>query len=761
MSQALKVVGTIAGVAALIPGPHQPIAAIVAVAANVGAQLTAKKPPAQTGQSNRTTIGANQPRPYLIGETYYAGNRRHWTGYGGKVGGVENPYLLMVDVYSGAGPVEGFVAPYLDFVQVGLSGNAATGYAANHLYLYHQAGQTPEPQALPVHWTTAPGWGPDYGLSSYAAISWCLRFDEDGKRFSAGIPATGAVWRGVKAYDPRKDSTYPGGNGAHRWANPSDKAAFAAAKATWEWTRCPGLHGLRYALGTWERDETNPAAAYLKTFGVGIPIDGIRVADFVALANVCDANGWTVDGVISEPGDRDANLKRILQAGGAERCWVGGLLGLKLSAPRVALDTITEADLANDEVEAGTMQGWEQRVNTLTPKYRSPDHKWEMVPSTPVTIAAYVEEDGEEKGDEREYVLVDNADQAAQLAAYELLDARELGEIVLTCKPRLRRYGPGDLLIVDLPDDGLTEQPCVVLRRTFDPVSMTVELILRGETPSKHAFALGRTGTAPPTPALGGTEAYDAAVPSSAPPRAAYLIIRQSVAYPVDGDDTTITIEAFNATIDDGRTLSFPAQTISGVDPASTYMVLWDFEAEAFVAVSSPALAEVASTRYVIVREWTTANADGTFPPTTTPPGGDGGGGYGGGGCPIVTARILLANADRTGPGDTIEAGRIEAGMWVWAQREGEAGTPAWGAYQVTMARTFASPLCAVAGRPLTSPSHLWWDRGWVRSATIGTPAGDGKVVALTVSTAATYVLVGDDGRWWLSHNKRADAAEA
>lgn len=775
MSKALRTVGMVAGAIALsativgavavstsalamTAGSIASYATAASIAASIGAQITASKPPAAVGSVNRTTIGANAPRPYLIGETYYAGTRRHQTGYGGRVSKIDNPYLLLVDVYSGAGPVEGLVARYLDYVAVPMAGNAATGYAANHLYSYDQRGLTPEPGALAAHWTAAPGWGPEYKLSSYAAISWCLRFDEDGKRFASGIPATGAVWRGVLAYDPRKDSTYPGGVGPHRWADPADKAAFAAAKATWEWTRCPGLHALRYALGTWERDETKPDATYLKTFGIGIPIDGIRVADFVALANVCDANGWHVDGVIFEPGNRDVNLKHILAAGGAERCWVGGKLALKLSAPRVPLDTITEDDLATDEVEIGAMQGWEQRINTLTPKYRSPVHKWEYVPSVPVQIATYLAEDGEEKGDERQYQLVQDKDQAAQLAAYELLDARELGEIVLTCKPRLRRYGPSDLLIVDLPDDGLVEQPCVVLKRTFDPVSMTVEFILRGETPEKHAFALGQVGTAPPTPALGGTEGYDTAVPSMPPPRAAHLITRQSVAYPVDSTADSITIKAFEATIDDGRVLTFPSQTIGGLDDASTYLVLWDLDASTFVAVPAPALTEVASDRYVIVREMTTANADGTYPTTPTAPGGDGGGGYGGGGCPIVTAGILLANAARTGPGDTIEAGRIEAGMWVWAQREREAGSDRWGAYQVTFARTFASPLCAVGARPLTSPSHLWWDAGWVRSDTIGTAAGEGKVVALTVADAATYVLVDDAGRWWLSHNKRAEA---
>jgi hypothetical protein len=153
----------------------------------------------------------------------------------------------------------------------------------------------------------------------------------------------------------------------------------------------------------------------------------------------------------------------------------------------------------------------------------------------------------------------------------------------------------------------------------------------------------------------------------------------------------------------------------------------------------------------------TTQNADGTYPTQPPAPGGDGGGGYGGGGCPIVTARILLANKDRSGPGETIAAGDIEPGAWVWAQLEADAGSDRFGAYRVTFKRVFDSPLTSVGDRPLTSPSHLWWMAGgWMRSDAAGLPAGSGRVVALTVEDAHTYVLVATDGTWLLSHNKVA-----
>ncbi|WP_205411661.1 hypothetical protein [Sphingomonas carotinifaciens] len=531
MAKVAKAVGVVAGVvgvlaltastfgvggaaAAAVLKTVTSVAAITSVVANTGAQVLAKKPPAQ-GSVTQTTIGTSQDACELLGRTYSPGARVHLTGYGAKYKDVQNPYLLAVDVVSVGGPVESLEQCLSDFAPITFSGTAAQGYFGGFLWRSSQLGAQREASALPLRYAGAPGWGAAARLSGKAAIAWNALFDKDGKVFSGGFPQVGSVWRGVKAYDPRKDSTYPGGMGPHRWADPSDTAAFDAARATWEYTTSPGLLALRNALGTWERDEPT-GGRYRKVFGAGIPIDGLIVEDFVHLANVCDANGWKVGGRIFEPGNRWDNLKRILAAGGAEPAWRCGRLGVKVQAPRIALDTITANDLADDgDVVVGAMQGWEQRLNTLVPKYRSEAHRWEYVPANAIQITSYLAEDGEEKSEERQIDLVQDATQARQLCAYELMDRRELGEIELPCKPRLRRYGPGDLLIVDIPEAGLVAQPAVVLRRSLNPETMGVSLVLRGETLEKHAFALAATGEAPPTPGLRSTEDIDATLSST------------------------------------------------------------------------------------------------------------------------------------------------------------------------------------------------------------------------------------------------------
>ena len=460
-------------------------ASIAAGVATIAAQATAKAPRAR-GAVNQLIIASDAPSPYLIGRTYFGGVLRHDVGYGATLKKVPNPYRAMVVVYSVAGPLQGLEAAYMDYAPVTFAGMAATGYYAGFLWRDFRLGLLSE-TALTPHFGGMPGWSAAHKLSGKAAILWNMLFDKDGKRFASGVPPTGAVWQGVKCYDPRLDSTYPGGSGACRIND----------EATWPYSECPGLHALTYALGRYRNGK--------KVFGIGMPTAGLRIGDFVALANVCDANNWKVGGVIFEPGEgvRWQNFREILQAGGAKPVFSGGQLGCRASMPRVALDVITPADLADDDAEITAMQTDRVRLNGIIPKYRSEAHKWEYVQSDLVSVPAYVTEDGEEKNEERQYNLVQHKDQAAQLAAYELVDGRELGPIVLVCKPRLRRYGPGDLLTVALPvDHGLDNVDCIVIARSVDPARMTVTLTLVSDDPAKHDFALGRTGTAPPTPAL-------------------------------------------------------------------------------------------------------------------------------------------------------------------------------------------------------------------------------------------------------------------
>ncbi|WP_336974158.1 hypothetical protein [Sphingobium aromaticiconvertens] len=490
LAPAMAGTATIAGVSTATVATIASAASAISLAASYGAQATAKKPPAR-GTVNQVIISADPPAPYIIGRTYSGGVLRHDAGYGATLKKVPNPYRAQVLEYSVAGPCQALENVYGDYAPIPFTGGAATGYYSNFLFRDVRRGLSSE-TALTPHWAGMPAWSSAHRLSSKATILLNGLFDKDGKRFASGWPATGAVWQGVMTYDARQDSTYPGGLGAQRIND----------EATWGYSEDPGQHALAYALGRYRNGK--------KVFGVGLPVDGIVLDHFVQLSNICAANGWTIGGVIYEPGDRWANLKRILEAGSAEPLFIGGKLGLRFNAPRVSIYELTAGDLTEDDAEIPAGKTWRERRNGIRPKYRSEANKWEYVPSDLVSIPAYIEEDGEEKFEELQWDLVQSKDQAAQLAAYRLVNGREIGPITLVCKPHLRRFGPGDMITLELgADHALGGLDAVILKRSVDPSTMKVTLTLETETPGKHDFALGRTGTAPPTPALVAKEDKD------------------------------------------------------------------------------------------------------------------------------------------------------------------------------------------------------------------------------------------------------------
>ena len=130
MSKPLKILGMVAGAAALIAtgvgafavagsalaataGSVAAIASVVSGVASIGSQALAKAPAAR-GSLTQLIIEADAPQPYAMGEGYFAGVLRHQAGYGGKVNKVQNPYLARAVVYSGGGPVQS-ITPRVDF----------------------------------------------------------------------------------------------------------------------------------------------------------------------------------------------------------------------------------------------------------------------------------------------------------------------------------------------------------------------------------------------------------------------------------------------------------------------------------------------------------------------------------------------------------------------------------------------------------------------------------------------------------------------
>lgn len=143
--------------------------------------------------------------------------------------------------------------------------------------------------------------------------------------FAQSIPSRiTIVGEGAPVYDPRLDSTVPGGSGSHR----------ADDQSTWEWdddaARNPALQLLWYMLG-WRIND-------LLSVGKGIPPARIDLESFITAANLCDetvslaAGGseprYRSDGVFSEADGPNQVLDNFKATMNADLDDVGGKLRL-------------------------------------------------------------------------------------------------------------------------------------------------------------------------------------------------------------------------------------------------------------------------------------------------------------------------------------------------------------------------------------------------------------------------------------------------
>ena len=411
---------------------------------------------------------------------------------------------------------------------------------------------------------------------------------------------------GQRVYDPRKDSTYPGGSGTHRIDEPG----------TWEFSENPHLCALNWTLGRFQNGK--------KVFGIGADPAEVDVQAFVAGANISDALGWTVGGVVQTTDDKFAVLGTLLQAGGAAPVVRGAQISCLTQSVKTSIYMIGRDDVVGP-VQAVNSTPLRDRKNRIVPTYREESQFWNLVPGEAVSASTYVtEDDGEQRSVEVSYVMVQGAAQAHQLAAYDLVNSREFLQVELTAKPKLLTVRVGDCVTVDLPDAALTGQKFMVVSREFDPATFQVKLSLRSETDAKHAFALGQSQVAPPSPSL---TTYDPSNPDG-PGDDAWAIQGGAI---IEGDRVVPAL-VVGGENDDPTTASIIVEfrrlgeepwTLGREGPAnSTLFVITEVAAEVDyeVAVSYRTVLGVVSPRVVLGSETTGHNVVGEWPTSPTSP---------------------------------------------------------------------------------------------------------------------------------------------
>jgi hypothetical protein len=426
-------------------------------------------------------------------------------GVGGRqlhanVWGKDNLFLSFAVALS-LGPiqsVEGFTASGEAVTFPGAQGlAAATEPYINKMWQTYRLGLPTDaylgpPTGLSDGTPTMSEWTSAHTLPGFAQTFWTMKNNSKREGYQSGVPAPLWTLLGMKVYDPRLDSTYPGGSGAQRRTD----------WTTWTYSANPYLHALAWVRGHHKLVAGGTIDLTKRLAGVGAPDAAIDFAAFVEGANVADANSWTISGEWTTADDKWQTLAAMLQAGGGVPISQGAQISCMVEAPRTSLMTVTGADIVGS-VSLNVMASRRDRPNTVIPRVRLEAHKFEEVALGAVTSATYVTEDAEEKRViETSYRFVGVAKQGAELAGYGLANTRETLKATIPCKPHLLGLRAGDALTVTEPELGLSAQKFVVLKRTFDPSSSIVTLEVRSETDAKHAWALGRSADAPASPSL-------------------------------------------------------------------------------------------------------------------------------------------------------------------------------------------------------------------------------------------------------------------
>lgn len=469
------------------------VAALAGGALAITSALLFKPKFNQEGSPTRFTTNPQSGIPYAIGRTRMSGLRIHADTWSAFDSDAKHEVLGFGVMLSGGGQIDAIEKFTADGATVAFNpttGNATTpGYTDWMAQKVWLGGQQSSALAITFGGLGFPGWTTAHKLSGITHALWALRFDPDGEKYGAGPPEPVWIGRWVRVYDPRLDSTYPGGSGSCRALN----------ETTYVWSRNPALHALTWALGRWQNGK--------KTFGIGAPVSTIRTADFVEAANVADANDWFCGGVEYSTDSKWDIFKRMLQAGGAVPTMTGAMIGCRVYTPRVSVTTITDDDLL-DGLSFAATKPQRDRFNTVIPRYRSEDHEWEVISGTPISVSAYITADGRVRQKEYDLPLVqhevgqtdvDGNRQAGQLAAYEIVESREAGPISFSTGPKFLGLKSGDCVTLDAPDEGFNSTKIMIVEPPkFDPATGKISFLGQTETDSKHTYALGQVTTPPP-----------------------------------------------------------------------------------------------------------------------------------------------------------------------------------------------------------------------------------------------------------------------
>ncbi len=249
----------------------------------------------------------------------------------------------------------------------------------------------------------------------------------DSALFEKGKPDFEFVMRGLREYDPRKDSTVAGGSGPQRINDPS----------TWVFTRNPAVHRLNYQLGL---RALNSGRTLI---GEGKSLGQLDLATYFVAMNVCDtikAGKPTYECGLWVTGadDHTEILKEFEDAMAGYGLNRRGLSGVIAGAPQIPVLEVTKDDLDTGRPsEFQFKKSAFERYNHLSGQFLSIEDNWNPQSLKPVYSNADVAADGRNRQTSNDFLQVTDPDIAQYLLTIRYRQNRMGGTATLPVSLRV------------------------------------------------------------------------------------------------------------------------------------------------------------------------------------------------------------------------------------------------------------------------------------------------------------------------------------
>ncbi len=422
------------------------IGAGIAVVGFVNAALMKPSSSGEARQAVETSLQIGEgPRRVVFGLAGTAGSLGDAFNYGGKYGTDWEVLVLVIADHL----CDGLVGFYVNDTYVAYAGDGPVAGYGNQLRASWRPGS--DDQQLPAVLTAQGGWAANDRIRGVAYLVVEYKADAaDAKNpiWTSGRPSFLAVVRGLRLYDPRKDSTVPGGSGPHRWLDPSTR----------EWGENAELCRYNFDRGIYACDRIDQPTQLL--VGRGLTATEAPPERIFTAANLCDeqvalkAGGserrYRVGGVISADEVFGEVADLFAAAMGGIVIQPEGSVAVEPGHGKAPVAYITDDDLvAGTKVSFSDFRSEadEEWANTVVPNYIDPAQKWVSRAAPIRRNSADVITDGGPREAAMTLRLVTSSTQAQRIGEIRRRIGRLLRTASVTLGPRFCELEEGDWIV--------------------------------------------------------------------------------------------------------------------------------------------------------------------------------------------------------------------------------------------------------------------------------------------------------------------------